>query len=135
MHVIVTPALADQERQDGSYRLAQDSSAEAPSPVITIRHARVVQKVGEFMMWPFNVLTEWWDPNSQLAEKDISPYFWPNGTMPKSAEFDTLVAEGFARFVLRVDGLVESPRVFSYAGLKAMPKQEQITTPAGLFLR
>jgi methionine sulfoxide reductase catalytic subunit len=94
----------------------------------TIRHARVVQKVGEFMMWPFNVLTEWWDPNSQLAEKDISPYFWPNGTMPKSAEFDALVAEGFARFVLRVGGLVESPRVFSYAELKAMPKQEQITT-------
>jgi methionine sulfoxide reductase catalytic subunit len=94
----------------------------------TIRHARVVQKVGEFMMWPFNVLTEWWDPNSQLGEKDISPYFWPNGTMPKSAEFGALVAEGFARFVLRVDGLVESPRVFSYAELKAMPKQEQITT-------
>jgi methionine sulfoxide reductase catalytic subunit len=94
----------------------------------TIRHARIVQKVGEFMMWPFNVLTDWWDPNSQLAEKDISPYFWANGTMPKSVEFDALVAEGFARFVLRVDGLVESPRLFSYAELKAMPKQEQITT-------
>jgi methionine sulfoxide reductase catalytic subunit len=94
----------------------------------TIRHARVVQKVGELMMWPFNVLTEWWDPNSQLAEKDISPYFWPNGTMPKSAEFDALLAEGFKGFALRVGGLVESPRVFSYAELKAMPKQEQITT-------
>ena len=43
----------------------------------TIRHARIVQKIGEIMMWPFNALTEWWDPNSQLAEKDISPYFWP----------------------------------------------------------
>ncbi len=80
------------------------------------------------MMWPFNALTEWWDPNSQLAEKDISPYFWPNGTMPNSAEFDALVAGGFASFALRVGGLVESPRVFSYAELKAMPKQEQITT-------
>jgi sulfoxide reductase catalytic subunit YedY len=39
----------------------------------TIRHARVVQMIGEIMMWPFNVLTEWWDPNSQLTEKDISP--------------------------------------------------------------
>jgi sulfoxide reductase catalytic subunit YedY len=94
----------------------------------TIRHARVVQKVGEIMMWPFNVLTEWWDPNSQLAETDISPYFWPNGTMPNSAEYDALVAEGFKRFVLRVGGLVETPREFSYAELKAMPKQEQITT-------
>jgi DMSO/TMAO reductase YedYZ molybdopterin-dependent catalytic subunit/thiosulfate reductase cytochrome b subunit len=94
----------------------------------TIRHARVVQKVGEIMMWPFNVLTEWWDPNSQLAEKDISAYFWPNGTMPKSAEFDALVVGGFDGFVLRVGGLVESPKAFSYAELKAMPKQEQITT-------
>jgi DMSO/TMAO reductase YedYZ molybdopterin-dependent catalytic subunit len=80
------------------------------------------------MMWPFNVLTEWWDPNSQLAETDISPYFWPNGTMPNSAEYDALIAGGFAGFVLRVGGLVETPRSFSYAELKAMPKQEQITT-------
>jgi sulfoxide reductase catalytic subunit YedY len=94
----------------------------------TIRRARVVQKVGELMMWPFNTLTEWWDPNSQLTQKDISPFFWPNGTMPKSAEFDALVTEGFASFALRVGGLVELPRVFSYAELKAMPKQEQITT-------
>ena len=94
----------------------------------TVRHARVVQKVGEIMMWPFNALTEWWDPNSQLGEKDISPYFWPNGTMPKSPEYDTLIAEGFKSFVLRVGGLVESPRTFTYAELKAMPKQEQITT-------
>ncbi len=94
----------------------------------TIRHSRAVQRVGEFMMWPFNVLTEWWDPNSQLTEKQISPYLWPNGTMPNSAEFDAMVADGFESFVLRVDGLVESPRVFSYAELKAMPKQEQITT-------
>ena len=94
----------------------------------TIRHARVVQRIGEFMMWPFNALTEWWDPNSQLTEKDISPYFWPNGTMPKSAEFDALVAEGFKSYALRVGGLVEAPKVFSYAELKALPKQEQITT-------
>jgi len=94
----------------------------------TIRHARVVQMIGEFMMWPFNALTEWWDPNSQLTEKDISPYFWPNGTMPKSTEYDALVADGFKSFALRVGGLVEAPKVFSYAELKALPKQEQITT-------
>jgi sulfoxide reductase catalytic subunit YedY len=94
----------------------------------TIQHARVVQKIGEFMMWPFNAMTEWWDPNSQLVEKDISPYFWPNGTMPQSTAFDALVADGFKSFTLRVGGLVEAPKEFSYAELKAMPKQEQITT-------
>ena len=94
----------------------------------TLRYARVVQDIGGLMMWPFNALTEWWDPTSQLTEKDISPHFWPNGTMPKSAEFDALVAGGFASFALRVGGLVEKPQAFSYAELKAMPKQEQITT-------
>ena len=94
----------------------------------TIRHARVVQKVGEVMMWPFNVLTERWDSTSQLTQKDISPHFWPNGTMPTSAEFDALMVDGFSGFALRVGGLVEAPSVFSYAELKAMPKQEQITT-------
>lgn len=94
----------------------------------TIRHARLVQKIGEVMMWPFNALTEWWDPKTQSAEKDISPFFWLNGTMPNSPEFDSLVADGFSTYALRVGGLVEEPRVFSYAELKAMPSQEQITT-------
>jgi DMSO/TMAO reductase YedYZ molybdopterin-dependent catalytic subunit len=48
--------------------------------------------------------------------------------MPKSGEFDALVAEGFKGFALRVSSLVETPRMFSYDELKAMPKQEQITT-------
>lgn len=94
----------------------------------TIRHARVVQRLGKIMAAPFNALTGWWDPKSQLTEKDISPYFWLNGTMPKSQEFDALVADDFASYKLRVGGLVQTPKVFSYAELKAMPKQEQITT-------
>jgi DMSO/TMAO reductase YedYZ molybdopterin-dependent catalytic subunit/thiosulfate reductase cytochrome b subunit len=94
----------------------------------TLRRARLVQRIGERLSWPFNSLTEWWDPRSQLTENDISPHFWPNGTMPKSAEFDALVKSGFAGYRLRIDGLVEKPAQFSYAELKAMPKQEQITT-------
>ena len=73
-------------------------------------------------------LAEGWDPRSQLTKKDISPYFWPNGTMPNSREFDDLVAENFASYRLRIGGLVEAPREFSLADLKAMAKQEQITT-------
>ena len=94
----------------------------------TIRHARLVQKIGEFMVGPIKGLAERWDPKSQLTEKDISPYFWPNGTMPNSIEFEALVAGGFSRYRLRIDGLVEQPREFSLAELKAMPKHEQITT-------
>ena len=94
----------------------------------TIRFARIVQNIGAMMMRPFIFMTQWWDPTSQLTEQDISPHFWPNGTMPASTEFEAHVAEGFGRFVLRVDGLVEKPSAFSYAALKAMPKQDQITT-------
>ncbi len=93
----------------------------------TIRHARVVQKTGEFMVGGIKGLAEWWNPSAEYTEQDISPHFWPNGTMPNSAEFDALVAEQFAHYRLRVDGLVEAPQEFSLANLRTMPKQEQIT--------
>ena len=47
---------------------------------------------------------------------------------PNSREFDDLVAENFASYRLRVSGVIEAPCDFSLADLKAMPKQEQITT-------
>ena len=94
----------------------------------TIRHARLVQRAGAFVIGWLMGLGEGVNPRSQLTKKDISPFFWPNGTMPNSKEFDDLVAESFASYRLRVSGLVESPCEFSLADLKAMPKQEQITT-------
>jgi sulfoxide reductase catalytic subunit YedY len=94
----------------------------------TIRHARLVQRIGQFMVGWIKGLSEWWDPNAQLTEQDISPHLWPNGTMPNSAEYNGLMADEFANYRLRVSGLVETPRDFSFADLKALPKQEQITT-------
>lgn len=95
---------------------------------LTIRHTRAVQKTGQFLVGWIKELSEWWDPSAQLMEKDISPHFWPNGTMPSSAEYDRLVTEKFAPYRLRVGGLVEAPREFSLADLKSMRKQEQVTT-------
>jgi methionine sulfoxide reductase catalytic subunit len=77
---------------------------------------------------PFGAATQSWDAKSQLDEAAISPYFWLNGTMPNSAEFDELVADNFAQYHLRVGGLVENSVELSLADLRAMPKQEQITT-------
>ena len=85
----------------------------------TIRYARVVQNDRRTMMWPFNASDRVVGPQQPVADKDISPFFWPNGTMPNSAEYDALVADGFASFTLRVGGLVEAPKTFSYAELKA----------------
>jgi methionine sulfoxide reductase catalytic subunit len=94
----------------------------------TLRHARLVQHVGTFLSRPFGAVTQSWDATSQLDPAAISPYFWPNGTMPKSVEFDELVASDFAQYRLRIDGLVENPVELSLADLRALPKQEQITT-------
>ncbi|MDA9411825.1 MULTISPECIES: molybdopterin-dependent oxidoreductase [Bradyrhizobium] len=94
----------------------------------TIRHARLVQRVGAYTIGWIMGLAESWDARSQLTKHDISPYFWPNGTMPSSNEFDDLVADEFAGYRLRIGGLVEAPRELSLADLKAMPKQDQITT-------
>jgi sulfoxide reductase catalytic subunit YedY len=94
---------------------------------LTLRHARAVQKTGRFLIGWLKGFSEWWDPNNQFTEADISPHFWPNGTMPNSAQFNLLAQGNFAAYTLRVDGLVAQPRTFSFKELKAMPKQEQIT--------
>ena len=95
---------------------------------ITLRHPRNVQRIGQAILGWLKGLAEGWDATSQLTEKQISPYFWANGTMPQSAEFDALVADNFVGYALSVGGLVETPSEFSYAEIKAMYKQEQITT-------
>ncbi len=103
------------------------AAAWAVASPFTLRHARLVQHTGAFMIGWLKGLAEWWDPKAQFTEKDISPHFWPNGTMPHSAEFYALAADRFTHYRLRVGGLVERPQEFSLADLKTMPKQEQIT--------
>lgn len=66
----------------------------------TIQRARLVQRTGAFMIGWTMGLAESWDARSQLTKQDIAPYFWPNGTMPNSKEFDGLVAEQFAGYRL-----------------------------------
>ncbi len=93
----------------------------------TIKNARLVQKAGQAMVDPLMVIAETWNPDNQYTEKDISPYFWVNGTLPNSEEFNALEKGNFANYRLSIGGLVANPREFSYSELKAMPKQEQIT--------
>ncbi len=99
----------------------------AAATPLTLNHPRAVQKAGRFLIGWLKGLSEWWDPNNQFTERDISPHFWPNGTMPASEEFNALAHNNFAGYVLRIYGLVANPASISLAELKAMPKQEQIT--------
>jgi DMSO/TMAO reductase YedYZ molybdopterin-dependent catalytic subunit len=98
----------------------------AASP-LTLRYPRVVQKTGTALVGWAKWLLEWGDPRATYPERAISPYFWPNGTLPTSAAYTDLRDNEFRDYTLRVDGLVEHPVDLSLAELKAMCKQEQIT--------
>ena len=94
----------------------------------TVRHPRVVQRVGYALVGPFQRLLENVNPKpGAFTEKDISAYFWHNGRLPDSVEYKNLENDDFAPWRLRVYGLVENPTKFSLDELKALPYHDQIT--------
>jgi DMSO/TMAO reductase YedYZ molybdopterin-dependent catalytic subunit/thiosulfate reductase cytochrome b subunit len=94
----------------------------------TLRHPRVVQRVGFALIGPAQRLFEHVDSTpGEYTEQDISPYFWHNGQYPDSDEYAALFAGNFADYRLRIDGLVDHPVDLSLVRLRALPHQEQIT--------
>ncbi|MBS0474460.1 MAG: molybdopterin-dependent oxidoreductase, partial [Proteobacteria bacterium] len=64
----------------------------------------------------------------EYAERDMSPDFRTNGsTSVADAGYRGHLAQGFARWSLRVDGLVRQPLSLSLDALKALPQRSQIT--------
>jgi len=98
----------------------------AASP-ITLRYPRVVQRTGRFLIGWAKALLENTDPRATYPDKAISPFFWPNGTLPTSQDYRNLQDHRFGDYTLHINGLVDNPVTLSYAQLKAMPKQEQVT--------
>ena len=94
----------------------------------TLRHPRVVQRVGFALVGPAQRLFEHVDSTpGEYTEKDISPYFWHNGQYPDSDEYKALFDGNFADYRLRVNGLVASPVDLTIVELRALPYHEQIT--------
>lgn len=98
----------------------------AASP-LTIRHPRLIQRVGRFIVGGIKGTLEKTNPTATYRDSDISPFFWTNGERPESQTYARLKAGGWADYTLRIDGLVENPVELPYEQLLAMPKQEQIT--------
>ncbi len=81
----------------------------AATPV-TLRHPRLVQRVGYALIGPVQHLFQHVDVTpGAYTEKDISPYFWDNGRYPDSPEYQALAAPDFADYRLRIGGLVTHP--------------------------
>ena len=94
----------------------------------TLRHPRVVQRVGFALIGPVQRLFEQLDATpGEYGEKDISPYFWHNGEYPDSPEYTALFDGHFADYRLRINGLVEHPVELTLTQLRALPHHEQIT--------
>jgi len=64
----------------------------------------------------------------EYTEDDLSPAFRANGsTSIDDPDYQAMVANGFADWKLKLDGLVENPGEFSLADLRGMPSRTQIT--------
>jgi DMSO/TMAO reductase YedYZ molybdopterin-dependent catalytic subunit len=64
----------------------------------------------------------------EFSPADIAPKFRPNGTlMPSGDSYAEMLANGFANWRLKVDGLVTKPLELTMAQLQALPTRTQIT--------
>lgn len=64
----------------------------------------------------------------EFGPEHLSPVFRANGTrLPDGPSYALHMAENFANWRLRVDGLVARPQAFDMATLRTMPQRTQIT--------
>lgn len=66
-------------------------------------------------------------PRKMYTKEDITPYFWLNGRMPDSKEWETLKENNFKDYKLKISGLVENPVELTLEDLQQMTKEESIT--------
>jgi DMSO/TMAO reductase YedYZ molybdopterin-dependent catalytic subunit len=64
----------------------------------------------------------------EYSAADISPTFKPNGTFdPGGDYYNAQVAQNFANWRLRIDGMVSHPLSLSVSEIRALPSRTQIT--------
>jgi sulfoxide reductase catalytic subunit YedY len=91
-------------------------------------HTRVLQRISNATVGRLmDLLFDHYGPRAEYRERDISPFFWPNGLVPTSEEWEALRESGFRDYRVRVHGLVEHPVELSLADLRQMARREQIT--------
>ncbi len=77
---------------------------------ISWHHPRALQHAGKVVTYPMQRLTlNRLVPQEHYTTRDISPFFWPNGTLPVRDDWQRLLEGDFRDFKLRVGGLVDNP--------------------------
>ncbi|MBZ5667850.1 MAG: molybdopterin-dependent oxidoreductase [Acidobacteriia bacterium] len=91
-------------------------------------HPRGIQHALQFVTYPMQLLTlNRLNPHQHYDEREISPYFWPNGKMPHRADWKDLAEQGFRDYRLKVSGLIENPAELSLSDLQELGRIESIT--------
>ncbi len=84
-------------------------------------HPRALQHAQKFVTYPMQRITlNRLEPREQYTQRDISPFFWPNGTLPVRDDWKRLLEGGFRDFRLRVGGLVDNPVELSLADIEQL---------------
>ncbi len=92
------------------------------------RHPRGLQHALKSVTYPMQLLTlNRLVPAQHYSEREISPYFWPNGKVPVREDWKRLAQDGFREFRLKVGGLVDNPVQLSLDDLDALGRVEHIT--------
>jgi DMSO/TMAO reductase YedYZ molybdopterin-dependent catalytic subunit/thiosulfate reductase cytochrome b subunit len=97
--------------------------------VVAWRYPRAVQGLHKTLILPLELglsASKRFNPAERYTRKDISPYFWPNGKMPDSDEWNRLAEGDFREYRLRVSGCVANPVDLSLDDLRAMGHDEHI---------
>ena len=89
---------------------------------------REIQHALQLVTYPMQLVTlNQLNPDQRYSDRDISPYFWPNGKMPRRDDWRHLADRNFRDYKLKVGGLVENPVELALSDLHALGKIEYIT--------
>jgi DMSO/TMAO reductase YedYZ molybdopterin-dependent catalytic subunit/thiosulfate reductase cytochrome b subunit len=98
--------------------------------VVAWRYPRLIQRLHKALILPLELsmsASARFNPAERYTREDVSPYFWANGKMPDSDEWNRLTANDFRGYHLRVSGLVENPVDLSLDEIRALGHDEHVS--------
>jgi DMSO/TMAO reductase YedYZ molybdopterin-dependent catalytic subunit/thiosulfate reductase cytochrome b subunit len=94
---------------------------------ISWHHPRALQRAQKLVTYPMQVLTlDRFDPREHYTDRDISPFFWPNGKAPTRDDWSRLAEGGFRDYKLQVGGLVDRPVELTLADIERMGGDDHV---------